>query len=167
MLRSSFITHTFNAKKLTYNQKEELARQMRTSREMFDLNYYKILTEPMPAVVIDEKIERAIATSAKGVPVVGKMPIPITKTPVLIVNKCTRPREDDHDTYARHLLRQSEYYKENKNEILAKQKQYRQAHKMEMNKRKILSYLNGSKIYKARQTTLDKYGIKVIDGKYV
>jgi hypothetical protein len=169
MLRSSYITHLFDSnKRLSYNDKEELARKMRTLRKMFDLNYYKLKPdEPMPAIKIDEEVFKLVAQHARGVQTKDRpVAIPIAK-PVLIVNKCTRPREDDHDTYERHLLRQSEYYKENRNEILAKQKEYMAKTKPQMNKRKVLSYLNGSKVYKARQSTLNKYGIRLVDGKYI
>jgi hypothetical protein len=169
MLRSSYITHLFDSnRRLSYNDKEKLARQMRTSREMFDLNYYKLKPdEPMPAIEIDEEVFKIVAQHAQGVQV-KKKPVAVPRAmPVLIVNKGTRQREDNHDTYERHLLRQTEYYKENRAEILAKQKEYRNKNKPQMNKRKILSYLNGSKIYRARQSTLNKYGIRLVDGKYI
>jgi hypothetical protein len=169
MLRSSYITWFYDTKKPTYNEKNDVARKMRTSREMMDLHYYKKLIEPMPAIVIDENVQNVQAPAARGVQV-GRRAVPVPQPkPLLIVKKNTRPREDNHDTYERHLLRQSAYYKENKAEILAQQKQYRNQHKTEMNKRKILSYLNGSKIYphKVRQATLNKYGIRLVDGKYI
>jgi hypothetical protein len=170
MLRSSYITWFYDKKRPTFNEKDDLAIKMRTSREMMDLHYYKKLIEPMPAVMIDEEIERTMIPAPQGVQV-GKKAVPVLgPKPVLIVNKNTRPRLDDHDTYERHKERQTEYYKKNKQEILAQQKKYRQENKPLMNKRKILSYLNGSKEYKykIRQATLNKYNIRQLpSGEYI
>jgi hypothetical protein len=166
MLRSSYVTYRYD-KQLTYNQKEEIARRMRTSIEIMERNYLKILTEPVAAIVdIPDTVVRA---NAKPVATRGKI-VTAPAQPVLIVQKGnTASTPMQYNMYEKHLESGRKYYSKNKNKILERQKKYRKEHKTEDAQRKILKWLNTDEDYinVVRQKTIDKYNIKKANGVYI
>lgn len=185
MLRSSYITFR-NQKQLTYNQKKWIAKMMRTSVEMMDRNYLKIITEPLPAIVdIPDDAVRADAVPAVGKPrpkIVSLKSVPVK--PLLIVRKrrmqdnkaVERDDIEDYDDednpsdpYEKHLAAGRKYYENNRDKIIEKQKAYRRQNKAVDARRKILRWLNNDPEYKnvIRQSTIDKYKIKVAKGMYI
>jgi hypothetical protein len=145
ILRSSFVSHIFK-KHLTYNEKMEIARKMRTSFKQLHLSYNKNIADAIPITNIG--IQRANVV----IPVVRNIR-PIKSNP-----------------YQKQLDRNRKYYNDNKEEILKKQKEQRaNLETGELYRRRIIGYLNNDSEYKnkIRKTTIDKYNIKVDkDGKY-
>jgi hypothetical protein len=166
MLRSSYVTFRYE-KQLTYNQKEEIARRMRTSIEIMERNYLKILTEPIAAIVdIPDTVVRA---NAKPVATRGRI-MTAPARPVLIVQKGnTASTPMQYNMYEKHLESGRKYYSENKDKILERQRKYRKEHKADDARRKILRWLNTDEDYinVVRQKTIDKYNIKKANGVYI
>lgn len=159
MLRSSYVTFRLQ-KQLKYNQLLWIAKNMRTSVEMLQLHYFKIITQPMDAIpaIVDIPDEYIQA------PVQPAQPIQQQPEPA---KKAAKPQQTD--AYQKHLKAGRDYYKNNKDKILPGARKYRREHKKDDARRKILKFLNNDPTYKDRikQTTVDKYDIKKVDGKYV
>lgn len=168
MLRSSYVTFMFE-KQITYNKKEWIAKNMRTSIDMMDRHYFKIISEPMAAIVdIPDDVIRTVAVPAVGQPNPDP-PRAVVKKPVLIVQKKTMKENINPTDYEKHLEAGRKYYKKHKDRLLKKQTKYRREHKTEDARRKILKWLNNDPDYIniVRQTTIDKYKIEKSDGVYI
>ena len=181
MLRSSYVNYRYNSinRHLKWAEKEDIAKKMRTSIEMMELQYLKILTEPMNAIPIPEATDQVIRGVAR--PVVAQIrpgqPIPVRRgipveQPVMIVKRGTRQDDQEDDgAYARHVDSAKKYYRKNREKILNKQKAYRKTpeHRRADARRKIIALLNKDEEYSKRiqQKTVDKYNIKMVDGIYV
>ena len=168
MLRSSYVTFMFE-KQITYNKKEWIAKNMRTSVEMMDRHYFKIISEPMAAIVdIPDDVIRTVAVPAVGQPN-PQPPRPVLKKPVLIVQKKPMKENINPTNYEKHLEAGRKYYEKHRDKILKKQTKYRREHKTEDARRKILKWLNNDPDYinVVRQTTIDKYKIEKSNGRYI
>lgn len=156
MLRSSYVTYWFSkVPRINYNKKLDIARRMRTSIKMLDGNYNKILHENNPNEVLQPIAEQRVVQGGQN-------------ETVIVLNR-QRKNGNKDDTYQKHLERQREYYENNKQEIQAKQKVYRDANKPKENKRKVLYYLNNDPDYanRIKPSTMQKYNIKLQNGKYI
>lgn len=149
MLRSSYITYVKNSKNLSYNDMNNTARLMRTSRECMDRNYYKIVPSCENTLIHHNKVAE-VAEIAE-------------------VAKVAEIAEIKKEAYSKHLINQKKYYESHKQQILNQQKTYRTHNKFNENKRKLLYLLNNSTDYinKCRKDTLTKYKVEYIDGRYV
>ena len=144
-LRSSYVSYMNseaikNGKQLTVNQKEKIAHRMRTSRKYMDEAYLKIF----PAQQYQIKQEQASEIVVR----------PVSEdTPIERQNQRTK-----------------KYYYENKEKILAQQKEYQgQKSLYDKARAKILYYLNSDLDYhnKLKPATQQKYNFKQENGKWV
>jgi hypothetical protein len=147
-LRSSFISDLFGKHQLTYNQREEIARQMRTSQKQLLLSYQKITSIPAEIVEGEEQGE----------------PIQVP------AQQAARKFEDNESPYQKQLERNRKYYKKNSKKVLDRQKQQRKEVPAETRtRRRIINLLNRDPVYatKIKQETIKKYNIKQENGQYV
>ena len=127
-------------------QKEAMAEKMRTSVKYLDQSYLKIF--PM------EKEELKFQEES-------------TRRPL------TAPVEDDEEpmgAYSRQLIRNKRYYDNNKEKVLKKQKEYKDAKPLHDKARvRMLHFLNNEADYYSRmkQATKDKYKFKQENGRWV
>jgi hypothetical protein len=125
---------------LSANEKEKIAKQMRTSTKYLDEAYLKI-----PDIVVP----RASAA------------IPVR--PII-------QQQDNMTSYQKQLARNNTYYKQNREKVLEKQKQYNDKKTpYEKTRVKLLRYLNTDEDYsdKMRENTMNKYKFKKINGVWV
>ena len=137
-IRSSYATYRNQSKQLSVAEKDALAKQMRTSRRYLDEHYIK-LTVPNEF-------------KAKEVIIIKEDKI-----------------EKLNNRYQNHLETLKRYYERNREGIIERVKRnYHQMDKTELAKKKILYYLNNDESYKTKikQSTIDKYDIQLINGKY-
>ena len=137
-IRSSYTTFQNQNKQLSVAEKDKLAIKMRTSRRYLDEHYIK-LTVPNEF-------------KAKEVIIIKEDKI-----------------EKLNNRYQNHLETLKRYYERNREGIIERVKRnYHQMDKTELAKKKILYYLNNDESYKSkiRQSTIDKYDIQLINGKY-
>ena len=68
--------------------------------------------------------------------------------------------------YQRQLNNNKLYYQKNKESIIKKKEYNQQIPKEEVNRKRIIYYLNGDETYrnKIKQSTIDKYNIKLVNG---
>ena len=72
--------------------------------------------------------------------------------------------------YQKQLNNNKTYYQKNKENIINRVKEYnKQIPKEDVNRKRILYYLNGDETYrnKIKQSTIDKYNIQYVNGVYV
>ena len=145
-LRSSYVSYENseairNGKQLTVKQKEKIAERMRSSRKYLDEAYLKIF----PITQEDLKQKE-----------------PITEPVVRPVDE-TLPTE-------RQNKRTKQYYYDNKEKVLAQQKEYQDKKSLfEKAKLKMLYYLNSDPEYykKLKPATQEKYKFKKVNGRWV
>lgn len=138
-LRSSYASY-LDENRMTVKEKDKLAEKMRTSRRYLDLNYIKILPSTTTIIKQDK-----------------------------ILNEEMTPKEDLKNSYEKQLIRSKKYYDDNKNKVLAKQKENRNSKpKEELARKKIIYYLNNDDNYKnkIKPETVEKYNIKINNGIY-
>jgi hypothetical protein len=126
--------------RMTIKEKDALAKKMRTSRKYLDLNYIKILP--------NTQTQAAMTTHE----------ISNTK------------KETGLNAYQKQLMRSRDYYENNKDKILNKQKEYKNSIPKEQKARaKIIYFLNNDENYKnkVKPQTVEKYDIKYINGVWV
>lgn len=126
--------------RMTVKEKDALAKKMRTSRKYLDLNYIKILPDTQTQ----------------------------NTTPNIAFD--TKPAKTELTAYQKQLLRNKNYYDNNKETILKKQKEYKNSIPKEDKARaKIIYYLNNDENYKnkIKPATTEKYQIKFINGLWV
>lgn len=144
-LRSSYVSYKNNeaVKKgtlLTVNEKEKIAKRMRTSRKYMDEAYLKIIPNETSVLLNDN-------------PKITIKPEPVDTT----------------SPYDKQLQRNKTYYDENKKKVLKQQKEY-QSTKTPYDKSrvKMLHFLNTSPDYesKMKPATFDKYKFVKVNGKW-
>ena len=144
-LRSSYFSYQNseaikNGKQLSTGEKDEIARQMRTSRKYLDEAYLKIFDTKQK----DQQAER---------------PVQIRVEPV-----------DETTPYQKQLTRNQQYYQQNKEKVLEKQKAYKDSKSpFEKSRAKQLYYLNSDAEYykKMKPATQEKYKFKKENGRWV
>lgn len=139
MIRSSFITHHFANPRLSYEQQLNIARLMRTSVDVCRQYYYKIIDN-------DNDNDSNSDNDIK--------------------QKRSQYYKNNKNKIAQY---NSDYYQNNKDELNDKNKEYRINNTYKETRRKLIYRLNIDPNYcsKCRQKTLDKYDVKLINGKYV
>ena len=145
-MRSSYVSYENseairNGKQLTVNQKEKIAERMRSSRKYLDEAYLKIFP------IMQEDLRQ-------------KEP---TTEPVV------RPISEELPT-ERQNKRTKQYYYDNKEKVLAQQKEYQDKKSLfEKAKIKMLYYLNSDPEYykKLKTATQEKYNFKKVNGRWV
>jgi len=149
--RSSYVSYRNreairNGRQLTMKQKEAMAEKMRTSVKYLDSAYLKIF--PMEKEELKFREEPA------------RRPLPA-------------PVEDDDEpvgAYSRQLIRNKRYYDNNKEKVLKKQKEYKDAKPLHDKARvRMLHFLNNEADYYSRmkQATKDKYKFRQENGRWV
>lgn len=126
--------------RMTVKEKEVLAKKMRTSREYLDLNYIKILPNTQ------------------------------TQAAMTIPEISNTKKETGLNAYQKQLMRSRNYYENNKDKVLNKQKEYKNSiPKEDKAKAKIIYFLNNDENYKnkVKPQTVEKYNIKCINGIWV
>ena len=183
MLRSSYVNYRYDIKRinrhLKWNEKEDMAEKMRTSVKMMELQYLKIMPDVMQAVVLPEwenEVVNGVAEPVRGrngrnqnvPPTAGRQPVMIVK------RRCGPQAEHDrqqNDAYKKALESKREYYESHKEKVLDQQKLYRKTpeRKKADARRKIINMLNKSPEYRraVRQTTINKYEIRQLNGVYI
>jgi hypothetical protein len=79
-------------------------------------------------------------------------------------------KETELNSYQKQLMRSRDYYQNNKDKVLNKQKEYKNSiPKEEKAKAKIIYFLNNDENYKnkVKPQTVEKYNIKCINGIWV
>ena len=140
ILRSSYLTYQAEQKRLTVKDKKKLATLMRTRKDKIDDNYIKILPQKEKQEILNEMSEPKINLKPKISP------------------------------YERQLNNNKSYYQKNKEDIIKRVKEYnQQIPKEEVNRKRILYYLNGDETYrnKIKQSTIDKYNIQYMKGAWI
>ena len=131
-----------NGRQLTVNQKEKIAYKMRTSRKYFDEAYLKIFSN-----------EQQILQQASVIKPIDKQPPINEQSPVEKQNQRTK-----------------KYYEENKEKVLAQQKEYKNKKSpFEQSRIKMLYYLNSDAEYykKMKPATQQKYDFKKENGRWI
>lgn len=173
MLRSSYVTYMYNKRpRINYNTKKEMARRMRTSLNMMEGVYYKIIddennAQPDNQAPVVEKHKAVKARAYNEDDDDEQDPEEMDKECVILLNRKTKMTAN---AYEKHLQNQKDYYEKNKKKIQQKQKAYRDANPTKENRRKIISMLNKSEDYRGRiqQSTIDKYNIKQLEnGRFI
>lgn len=144
--RSSYVSYrNFQAVSkgtlLSANEKELIAKKMRTSTKYLDETYLKI-----PDVVVP-RVSAAIPVR-----------------PIII------QQQDSLSSYQKQLARNNTYYQQNREKVLEKQKEYNNTKTpYEKTRVKLLRYLNTDEEYsdKMRENTMNKYNFKKINGVWV
>ena len=144
-LRSSYVSFMNseaikNGKQLTVNQKDKIAEKMRSSRQCFDEAYLKIFP------IAQQELRQ-------------QQPAEIVVRPV----DETLPTE-------RQNRRTKQYYYENKEKVLAQQREYQDKKTLfEKARIKMLYYLNSDPEYykKMKEDTQKKYNFKKEKGRWV
>ena len=124
---------------VSYQLKQEIANDMRTSVEQLDKNYLKIYKFSLPI----------------------QQPQPIQPQPEPIEQNLEMPKTN---AYYKKLARNKEYISKNKEDIYKKQKEYRQSIPKETQTRnRIIRMLNSDMNYRnhIKQKTIEKYDIKL------
>jgi hypothetical protein len=177
MLRSSYVNYRYHIHRhLKWNEKEDIAKKMRTSVKMMELQYLKI-TEPMQAIVLPEWDNEVINAVAEPVRVPNDNR-PIThanKQPVMIVKKkCDPQSENDRlqrGAYQNQLKASHKYYEKKKETVLKQQKTYRNTPERRLAdaRRKVLRLLNKDPEYikSVKKATIEKYNIQTVNGVYI
>jgi hypothetical protein len=144
---------------------------MRTSVEMMERQYLKILTEPaMASIAIPEKVTQGVAKPVQGQItkpiVINNVGIPVK--PIMIVQKGEAKAGQD-DIQEKRNEASKRYYHRHKEDLLPDMKKYRKEHKVDDSRRKILKFLNTDPDYskKIRETTVKKYNIQQVNGQYI
>ena len=137
-LRSSYATYQ-DRNRMTVNQKEELAKKMRTSRRYLDLNYIKILPNT-----------QTISTMATITPTEPK------ETELNAYQKQLLRSKNNYEKNKEKILNKQKEYRN-------------QIPKEDKARAKIIYYLNNDKEYKnkIKPQTVSKYDIKLVDGVWV
>ena len=149
--RSSYVSYKNReaikkGRQLTMKQKEAMAEKMRTSVKYLDSASLKIF--PMEREELNFREEPA------------RRPLPV-------------PVEDDEEpigAYSRQLIRNKRYYDNNKEKVLKKQKEYKDAKPLHDKARvRMLHFLNNEADYYSRmkQSTKDKYNFEQENGRWV
>jgi len=149
--RSSYVSYVNreaikNGKQLTMKQKERLAFKMRTSVKYLDSAYLKIF--PMLKEEIKFKEDKA--------------DIPID-------DRQEEAEVEKLPAYSRQLIRKKRYYDSNKENVLQKQKEYKDSRPVyDKSRVRMLHFLNNDPNYldKMKQTTKDKYNFKFENGRW-
>ena len=144
-LRSSYISTinhnlVLNGQQMTVNMKEKLAYRMRTSRKYLDEAYLKLFPLEQIQQINQEPKENVVQPVSED-------------TPIERQNKRTK-----------------QYYEQNKEKVLAQQKEYQNKKPLEEKARaKMLYYLNSDPDYhnKIRPATQAKYNFQKVNGKWV
>jgi len=144
-LRSSYVSYMNseairNGKQLTVNQKDKIAEKMRSSRQCFDEAYLKIFP------IAQEELRQKEPTE------------PIVK-PI-----------DEALPTERQNKRTKQYYYENKEKVLAQQREYQDKKSLfEKARIKMLYYLNSDPEYytKLKPATQQKYNFKKENGRWL
>ena len=121
---------------MTVKDKKKLATLLRTRKDKIDDNYIKILPQKEKQEILNEIAE-----------------------PKISLNPSLSP-------YQRQLNNNKLYYQKNKESIIQKKEYNQQIPKEEVNRKRIIYYLNGDETYrnKIKQSTIDKYNIKLVNG---
>ena len=129
---------------LTMNQKEKIAERMRTSVKYLDSAYLKIFPIEKEELAFKEDPERRPLEAAVD-------------------------EGEQVGAYSRQLMRNKRYYDNNKEKVLKKQKEYKDAKPLyDKSRVRMLHFLNNEPDYYSRMkdATKDKYNFKFVGGKW-
>lgn len=131
-------------KQLTMKRKEDIAKRMRTSVKYLDSSYLKIF--PMEFEQVQTSPEIQTEAIQRPTQVVEQLP-----------------------AYTRQLIRNKRYYDNNKEQVLAKQKIYKDSKPLYDKARvRLLHFLNNDSNYYTRMkdSTKEKYNFKLVNGRW-
>ena len=131
-----------NGKQMTIKDKEKLAYRMRTSRRVLDEAYLKIF--PMEQKELKEQPKEKV---------------------IQVV-----PVKEPEPAYEQQLVRNKKYYEDNKEKVLAKQKEYKESRSSyDKTRVRVLYNLNHDENYYSRMKdeTKKKYNFKQENGRWV
>lgn len=140
ILRASYLTYQAEQKRLSVADKKKLAILMRTRKDKIDDNYIKILPKQDKQEIIDD-----------------------------VNADSTKPKREKINPYQKHLDNNKRYYEKNKNQIIERIKKNQASKpKEEINRKRIIYYLNGDDTYKnkVKPETIEKYKIELVNGIY-
>lgn len=113
---------------------------MRTRKDKIDDNYIKILPKQDKQEIIDD-----------------------------VNADSTKPKREKINPYQKQLENNKRYYEKNKNQIIERIKKNQASKpKEEINRKRIIYYLNGDDTYKnkVKPETIEKYKIELVNGIY-
>jgi hypothetical protein len=180
-LRSSYVSYRLS-QPISYNQKLMIVYQMRTSLVCLERSYNKILVDgPLLQDYCDECDEcddtqppqpaqpaRAAQPAQPAQPARAAQAAATQTSPLNVQNEenddvpKSNPETGELSHYQKKLLYNKQYYEKNKEELLKKQKQYKDKKTaFEKTRERTVQLLNSSSDYakKIRPTTLEKYMI--------
>jgi len=148
ILRASYLTYEAEKKRLSVADKKRLAVLMRTRKDKIDEAYIKILPkqnkeEILKDVSINKELEEETREEIK---------------------------KEKLNPYKKQLENNKNYYQRNKEKIIERVKQNQAGKpKEEINRKRILYYLNGDENYinKIKEETMKKYNITYENGGWV
>jgi len=148
ILRASYLTYEAEKKRLSVADKKRLAVLMRTRKDKIDEAYIKILPkqdkeEILKEISVNKELEE--------------------ETQEVIKKEKVNP-------YKKQLENNKNYYQRNKEKIIERVKQNQAGKpKEEINRKRILYYLNGDENYitKIKEETMKKYKIVYENGRWV
>lgn len=154
-LRSSYVSYAMSQKELTYNEKELLAYQMRTSVQCLERSYNKIKRYPPILVKPAESAESNAdahddndSINDQAAQAAQQNPKPFEE-PILVSNQ-----------YEKKLKRGREYYAKNRERLKEAQQEYKaRMTAFQKTRERLLQLLNASEDYaeKMRDSTKKKY----------
>jgi len=140
ILRASYLTYQSEQKRLSVADKKKLAILMRTRKDKIDDNYIKILPKQDKQEIIDD-----------------------------IKADSTKPKREKINPYQKQLDNNKRYYEKHKDQIIERIKKNQASKpKEEINRKRIIYYLNGDDTYKnkVKPETIEKYNIELVNGIY-
>ena len=140
ILRASYLTYQAEQKRLSVADKKKLAILMRTRKDKIDDNYIKILPRQDKQEIIDDIRADSI-----------------------------KPKREKINPYQKQLDNNKRYYEKNKKQIIERIKKNQASKpKEEINRKRIIYYLNGDDTYKnkVKPETIAKYKIELVNGVY-
>jgi|688.fasta_scaffold00159_54 hypothetical protein len=155
-LRSSYVSHRLSEPRITYNQKKTIVYRMRTSLICLERSYNKVqFNSP---VLKDKELCDMCDDCDDDIPVQPHHPDVAQPAPA----DDTRSKECNISYYHKKLEYNKNYYEAHKEDVLKKQKEYKDKKTpFEKTRERTVQLLNSSTDYakSVRKTTLEKYKI--------
>jgi len=172
-LRSSYASYILSRRETDYNDKENLAFQMRTSVECLERSYNKVLTnEPLLQNDLCDKCDECNNEDEEDDNSIAEQSIKSEDSDVINIHQqmqdsiasdtSNNSPQERLTPYEQKLEANKKYYREKREEILQKQKEYKSKKTpFEKTRERTVQMLNASPDYAniIKKTTIDKYKI--------
>jgi hypothetical protein len=153
-LRSSYVSHRLSQPRITYNQKKNIVYRMRTSLICLERSYNKV---QFNSPILEDKELCDVCGDCDDIPVQAPLQDDAQSVP-----PDTQPKECKISHYQKKLEYNKNYYEAHREDVLKKQKEYKDKKTpFEKTRERTVQLLNSSADYakSIRKTTLEKYKI--------